>query len=141
MKPRLRIFYEIEILIPLIAKSTVSCEKSQDENNNKNNNNKLNYWLEKSLIAKSSVSSVWDTVDLATDGIDISILAKYLNLSFSECTNRYLSNIFGYGKTILKAVNVSWAVASAMCPNHNYLSSFCGPFIVQENKPWTPRLQ
>ena len=29
---------------------------------------------------------VRDTVDLAIDGIHISISAKYLNLSFSECT-------------------------------------------------------
>ena len=41
LRLRLRIFDEIEIWIPLIAKLTVSCEKSQDENNN----NKMNYRL------------------------------------------------------------------------------------------------
>ena len=40
LKLRLRIFNEIEIREPSIAKSTMSSEKFQDEN--KKNNNKLN---------------------------------------------------------------------------------------------------
>ena len=83
LRLRLSILHEIEKRILSTAYSTISCENYQGENNNK----VTELLAGVQLIAKSSVSYMCYTVDLAVDSIRISISAKYLNLnlSFPEC--------------------------------------------------------
>ena len=105
MKLRLRIFHEIEIWIPSIAQSIVSCENSQDENNNKQN------WITGLDTVDSSVACiVCMGYNLALNRISISISAKYLNLNLS----------FSDMHLLVSMVNVSMLDTA-----HCYLETTC----------------